>query len=155
MKTYRLLPVLAIFIAIVSCGHSDAPCAVEVDMEIPAQTMGDSIAANMGCVNAAQTIVEWLASDRPANRTYAMQLTQRVAYAYADSMPRFLNAIDSVSTTLTPERRAKVLLRTCDPEYLGHLVSQDPNDSILVPIIKRVLALSPNDLARFRRGYQH
>lgn len=156
MKPLRLLPAAAaICIAIASCAHSDAPCTVEVDMNIPAKTMGDSIAANLPCINAAQSIVEWLASDRPATLDYARQLTQTVAYAYGDSMPKFLNAIDSVSTTLTPERRVRVLLRTCEPEYLGHLVRQDPNDSILVPIIERVLAISPENLARFRRGYQN
>lgn len=117
--------------------------------------MGDSIAANLSCHEAAASIVQWLASDRPAELAYARQLTQTVAFAYGDSMPKFLNAIDSVSTTLTPERRARVLLRTCEPEYLGRLVSQDPNDSILVPIIERVLAVNPEQLARFRRGYQH
>jgi hypothetical protein len=45
-------------------------------------------------------------------------------------------------------------LRTCPPEYLGHLVRQDPNDSVLVPIIERVLAPTPDKLVQFRRGYQ-
>lgn len=156
MKSYRLLSVAAVICAaIVSCVSGDKHCAVEVDMNVPVEKMGDSIASHMGCETAANSIVEWLASDRPAELPYAQKLTQRVAYAYGDSMPKFLNAIDSISATLSPERRVKLLLRTCEPEYLGHLVRNDPNDSILVPMIERVLALDPEKLARFRRGYKH
>ena len=155
MKHYLLLPfAFVLSAAALSCAHSDKPCDIEVDMKVAPDKMGDSIAAAYGCEQAANTIVEWLASDSPAELSDAQQLTQRIAYAYGDSMPRFLNAIDSISTTLTPERRVRLLLRTCPPEYLGHLVRQDPNDSVLVPIIERVLAPTPDKLVQFRRGYQ-
>lgn len=156
MKPYRLFPfAVAVCAALASCAHSGKPCAINVDMQIAPDKMGDSIAAAYGCEQAARTIVEWLASDAPAELPYAQKLTQRIAYSYGDSMPHFLHAIDSISTTLTPERRVRLLLRTCEPEYLGHLVHQDPNDSLLVPMIERVLAVTPDKLARFRRGYQN
>lgn len=155
MKPYRLFPfAVAVCAAVASCAHGGKPCAIEVDMQVAPEVMGDSIAAVYGCEQAAATIVQWLASDAPAELPYAQKLTQRIAHAYADSMPRFLNAIDSISATLAPERRVRLLLRTCEPEYLGHLVRQDPNDSLLVPMIERVLAVTPDKLARFRRGYQ-
>ena len=153
MKTLPIL-IAAAALCLAACSNTPRHCAVEIDTSIPAETLGDSISRTLSCAQAATSIVEWMSGDEEISMPYARKLTQTIAYAYGDSLPRFLHAIDSVGEQLPPKRRARMLIRSCEPEYLGHLVALDPNDSKLVPIIESQLASQPTALALFRRGYQ-
>ncbi len=149
-----LAAAIAAFTALTACTQRNNDCSILIDPEIPATQMADSLSENLSCADAAASIVEWLGSERGYSLSYARTLTQHTAYNYGDSTHLFLEAIDSISTCLAPKERAKILVRTCEPQRLGIMMRGDDDESVLVPLIEDAYESDSTRLAAFRAAYE-
>lgn len=151
-KHFMIVSMLA-GVSLCACGSHDSANCIAVDPAVPAETMADSLSANLSCFASAESVVEWLGSDRDFSLEYAKALTQRTAYNYGDSMGVFLQAIDTLCAQLPPVERVKTLVRICEPQRLGFMVREDKDEAMIVPMIERAYSADSSKLAAFRSTY--
>lgn len=104
-----------------------------IDPQKPAHAQAVDLTASGSPAQVASSLVDWLAEATPADNAFARELTREIISVY-DSTDNYASrhfafALDSIKSTLSTDRLARVYIVAMRPAHLGRTLRFDAEEA--------------------------
>lgn len=144
-------------ILLTACG-SGMP---DIDSRKPVHRQAVELTASGSPALVASRLVDWLAEASPSDNTFARELTREIISVYDSTdnyaARHFAFALDSIKSTLSTDRLARVYVVAMRPAHLGRTLRFEPSEATpeLIDKIREVYADDSIALKSFNKALSY